>query len=84
MLGIWYLAALAIGVGLGALAAIVFRVVVPAGTTGKYWNDVAMRGTGFDAWGRRAVLEELLRSHSALVRVHRQTARSHWQLPHCP
>jgi Sulfotransferase family len=46
MLGVWYLASLAIGVGLGALAAIVFRLVVPAGTTGKYWNDVggAVRG----------------------------------------
>src|SRR5262245_36286656 len=40
-LGLWYLASLAVGVALGALAAMVFRSLVPAGTTAQYWNDVA-------------------------------------------
>src|SRR4030095_9162205 len=46
MLGIWYLSAAAIGIGLGAAAALVFRLLVPAGTTGEFWNDVAVAVQG--------------------------------------
>src|SRR5688572_22529992 len=64
MLVIWYLAALGIGVGLGALAAMVFRAVVPAGTTGKYWNDVAGAVQGL----MHGAEEQFWKSYFGLIR----------------
>jgi len=61
---IWYLAALTIGVGLGALAAIVFRIVVPAGTTGRFWNDVASAVQGLV----HGAEEQFWKSYFGLIR----------------
>jgi len=61
---IWYLAALTIGVGLGALAANVFRVVVPAGTTGRFWNDVARAVQGL----MHGAEEQFWKSYFGLIR----------------
>src|SRR5688572_29635862 len=64
MLEIWYVAAVAIGVGLGAATAAIFRVFVPAGTTGKFWNDVAMAVQGL----MHGAEEEFWKSYFGLIR----------------